>query len=53
MDLWIGVVLSLIVACIGWVGVQRTGSYENFWGVLMVWTVPVFCGLYTLVKLFF
>ena len=52
MWFWIGIVAAVLVGLIGWVGVQRTGSYENRWGVLMVWAVPVYCVAYTLISLF-
>lgn len=38
----IGLIVSFISAFIGWLGVQRTGNYENGWGAMLLWSIPVY-----------
>jgi len=42
MTFLIGLVISILAAFIGWLGVQRTGNYENGWGALLLWSIPVY-----------
>lgn len=33
--------ISIVSALVGWWGVQITGNYENTWGAMLFWSVPV------------
>jgi len=38
----IGLLASFVSAFVGWLGVQRTGNYENGWGAMLLWSIPVY-----------
>jgi hypothetical protein len=38
----IGLLAAFFIAFVGRVGIQRAGNYENIWGALLLWTVPVY-----------
>lgn len=42
MTFLIGLVAAFAVAYVGLRGVWRTGNYENFWGYLLFWSVPLY-----------
>jgi hypothetical protein len=39
----IAILISIIVAILGWLGIQYTGNYENVWGMMLWYGLGIAC----------